>query len=191
MDPLWTLFLGMIVVIGGVSGLPSAAGVSSDSGCHALAPPCSTLRSFCAFAYPALADTTDCSAAAASGGSAPASSVCIFSCATDSEDLDACTARSSEVVSRRAISCPAFTASPVRTAMLFTVPLTLTPLELAENESFAVREEAAHVTPFGTLLHFRKDVEAGQPRVMLVAPLSGAAPWPAWIAPQCALRDRA
>jgi polyhydroxyalkanoate depolymerase len=41
------------------------------------------------------------------------------------------------------------------------------------NEEVAVREEAAHVTPFGTLLHFRKEVDTPQPRVLLVAPLSG------------------
>ena len=34
-------------------------------------------------------------------------------------------------------------------------------------------EEAAHVTPFGTLLHFKKDIDTAQPRVLLVAPLSG------------------
>ena len=31
----------------------------------------------------------------------------------------------------------------------------------------------ALITPFGTLLHFKKDVETAQPRVLLVAPLSG------------------
>ena len=36
-----------------------------------------------------------------------------------------------------------------------------------------MREEAAHVTPFGTLLHFKKDIDTAQPRVLLVAPLSG------------------
>ena len=41
------------------------------------------------------------------------------------------------------------------------------------NREVEVREEAAHVTPFGTLLHFKKDIDAAQPRVMLVAPLSG------------------
>ena len=34
-------------------------------------------------------------------------------------------------------------------------------------------EEAADVTPFGTLLHFKKDVAQAQPRVLVVAPLSG------------------
>jgi poly(3-hydroxybutyrate) depolymerase len=41
------------------------------------------------------------------------------------------------------------------------------------NREVAVQERAALVTPFGTLLHFKKDVETAQPRVLLVAPLSG------------------
>jgi poly(3-hydroxybutyrate) depolymerase len=41
------------------------------------------------------------------------------------------------------------------------------------NEEVAVHEEAARVTAFGTLLHFKKTIDAAQPRVLLVAPLSG------------------
>ena len=41
------------------------------------------------------------------------------------------------------------------------------------NRAVAVTEEALAVTPFGTLLHFKKDVETSQPRVLVVAPLSG------------------
>jgi polyhydroxyalkanoate depolymerase len=41
------------------------------------------------------------------------------------------------------------------------------------NEEIPVVEEAAHVTPFGTLLRFSKAVDTPQPRVLLVAPLSG------------------
>ena len=41
------------------------------------------------------------------------------------------------------------------------------------NREVEVREEAALKTPFGTLLHFKKDIETAQPRVLLVAPLSG------------------
>ena len=41
------------------------------------------------------------------------------------------------------------------------------------NREVAVVEQAAMQTPFGTLLHFRKDIETAQPRVMVVAPLSG------------------
>jgi poly(3-hydroxybutyrate) depolymerase len=36
-----------------------------------------------------------------------------------------------------------------------------------------VTEEAATSTPFATLLHFRKEIETPQPRVLLVAPMSG------------------
>jgi poly(3-hydroxybutyrate) depolymerase len=36
-----------------------------------------------------------------------------------------------------------------------------------------VREEIVASTAFGTLLHFRKNIEASQPRVLVVAPLSG------------------
>jgi len=41
------------------------------------------------------------------------------------------------------------------------------------RRAVAVREEAAHRTPFGTLLHFEKDMDAAQPRVLVVAPMSG------------------
>jgi polyhydroxyalkanoate depolymerase len=41
------------------------------------------------------------------------------------------------------------------------------------NREVAVTEEAADVTPFGTLLHFKKDIGQAQPRVLLIAPLSG------------------
>ena len=44
---------------------------------------------------------------------------------------------------------------------------------LVGNREVAVRERAALTTPFGTLLHFQKDIETVQPRVLLVAPLSG------------------
>jgi len=41
------------------------------------------------------------------------------------------------------------------------------------NRPVAVTEDASLTTPFGTLLHFRKDIDMAQPRVLLVAPLSG------------------
>ncbi len=41
------------------------------------------------------------------------------------------------------------------------------------NREAAVTEEAFDVTPFATLLHFKKDIDQAQPRVLLVAPLSG------------------
>jgi poly(3-hydroxybutyrate) depolymerase len=42
-----------------------------------------------------------------------------------------------------------------------------------DGQAVAVTEEAADDTPFGTLLHFRKDHAVAQPRVLLVAPMSG------------------
>jgi poly(3-hydroxybutyrate) depolymerase len=41
------------------------------------------------------------------------------------------------------------------------------------NREVEVREEIAEATAFGTLLHFKKDLDQAQPRVLLVAPLSG------------------
>ena len=41
------------------------------------------------------------------------------------------------------------------------------------NREVAVTEEAADVTPFATLRHFKKDIDQTQPRVLLIAPLSG------------------
>ncbi len=41
------------------------------------------------------------------------------------------------------------------------------------NREVEVHEEAAATTPFGTLLHFKKDIATVQPRVLVVAPLSG------------------
>jgi polyhydroxyalkanoate depolymerase len=41
------------------------------------------------------------------------------------------------------------------------------------NREVPAHEHAALTTPFGTLLHFKKDIDTSQPRVLLVAPLSG------------------
>ena len=41
------------------------------------------------------------------------------------------------------------------------------------NELVPVEEKPRFVAPFGTLLHFKKDVATPQPRVLVVAPLSG------------------
>jgi len=41
------------------------------------------------------------------------------------------------------------------------------------NREVAVTEEKTAVLPFGTLLRFKKDVDIAQPRVLVVAPLSG------------------
>ena len=44
---------------------------------------------------------------------------------------------------------------------------------VVDGKEMAVREEATYTTPFGTLLRFAKDIDVVQPRVLLVAPLSG------------------
>ena len=41
------------------------------------------------------------------------------------------------------------------------------------GRSLAVHEEVAHATPFGTLLHFRKANAEPQPKLLVVAPMSG------------------
>ncbi|MCK0206860.1 polyhydroxyalkanoate depolymerase [Starkeya koreensis] len=41
------------------------------------------------------------------------------------------------------------------------------------NREVEVREEVALALPFGSLLHFAKDIDQPQPRVLVVAPLSG------------------
>jgi poly(3-hydroxybutyrate) depolymerase len=41
------------------------------------------------------------------------------------------------------------------------------------NQEVGVTEEVADETPFGTLLRFRKDRDIAQPRVLVVAPMSG------------------
>src|ERR1700753_3434690 len=41
------------------------------------------------------------------------------------------------------------------------------------NQELAVTEEVVYATPFGSLLHFRKENSPEQPRMLLVAPMSG------------------
>jgi poly(3-hydroxybutyrate) depolymerase len=41
------------------------------------------------------------------------------------------------------------------------------------EQEVAVREVVAHTTPFATLLNFKKDLKVIQPRVLIVAPMSG------------------
>jgi poly(3-hydroxybutyrate) depolymerase len=42
-----------------------------------------------------------------------------------------------------------------------------------DHQVVTVSEEVVHRTPFCSLLHFRKDIQPTQPRVLLVAPLAG------------------
>lgn len=41
------------------------------------------------------------------------------------------------------------------------------------NREISVTEEIAYATPFGSLLHFKKEGVSEQPRMLLVAPMSG------------------
>jgi poly(3-hydroxybutyrate) depolymerase len=50
-------------------------------------------------------------------------------------------------------------------------PFNIAPVRVG-NREVGLREKTAS-TPFGTLLHFQKDIDTPQPRVLLVAPLSG------------------
>lgn len=51
-------------------------------------------------------------------------------------------------------------------------PYAIKPVSVG-NRELPVSEEVAFATPFGSLLHFRKDGAAEQPKVLLVAPMSG------------------
>ncbi|PHK96105.1 poly(3-hydroxybutyrate) depolymerase [Pseudoroseomonas rhizosphaerae] len=51
-------------------------------------------------------------------------------------------------------------------------PFGFTSVEIG-NRDVAVEEVPLHSTPFGTLLHFRKDIDLPQPKVLVVAPMSG------------------
>ncbi|CAN5324864.1 polyhydroxyalkanoate depolymerase [soil metagenome] len=51
-------------------------------------------------------------------------------------------------------------------------PWNITSVKVGDTE-LPVTEEAVHVTPFATLMRFRKDVAVPQPRVLIVAPMSG------------------
>lgn len=41
------------------------------------------------------------------------------------------------------------------------------------NRDVPVIEEVVHTTPFGSLLHFRKELDKEQPKVLVIAPISG------------------
>ena len=51
-------------------------------------------------------------------------------------------------------------------------PFALEPVPVG-NQRASVSEEVVRATPFATLLHFKKDMQADQPKVLVVAPMSG------------------
>src|SRR3977135_3751527 len=60
-----------------------------------------------------------------------------------------------------------------RTSLTYTRPAYGIERVLVGNRELAVTEEISFATPFGSLLHFKKENSAEQPRLLLVAPMSG------------------
>src|SRR5689334_5841368 len=60
-----------------------------------------------------------------------------------------------------------------RSSLTYTRPAYGIGTVMAGNREVAVTEEVAWATPFGSLLHFRKEDGPEQPRLLLVAPMSG------------------
>src|SRR5690242_1335363 len=60
-----------------------------------------------------------------------------------------------------------------RAGLTHTRPDYRIPAVMVGNREVEITEEAVLTLPFGTLLRFKKDIEIEQPRVLVVAPLSG------------------
>ena len=60
-----------------------------------------------------------------------------------------------------------------RTSLTYTRPPYGIDKVMVGNQELAVTEEVVYATPFGSLLHFRKENSPLQPRMLLVAPMSG------------------
>ena len=60
-----------------------------------------------------------------------------------------------------------------RTSLTYTRPAYGIDRVLVGNRELEVTEEVVYATPFGSLLHFKKDQSPEQPRMLLVAPMSG------------------
>src|ERR1700726_3508379 len=60
-----------------------------------------------------------------------------------------------------------------RTSLTYTRPAYGIDKVLVGNRELEVTEEVAFATPFGSLLHFKKENSPEQPRLLLVAPMSG------------------
>jgi polyhydroxyalkanoate depolymerase len=60
-----------------------------------------------------------------------------------------------------------------RTSLTYTRPAYGIGKVMVGNREFEVTEEVAFATPFGSLLHFKKENAPEQPRLLLVAPMSG------------------
>ena len=60
-----------------------------------------------------------------------------------------------------------------RTSLTYTRPAYGIDKVMVGNQELAVTEEVTYATPFGSLLHFKKENSPEQPRMLLVAPMSG------------------
>lgn len=60
-----------------------------------------------------------------------------------------------------------------RTSLTYTRPAYGIDKVMVGNQELEVTEEVVYATPFGSLLHFRKENSPEQPRMLLVAPMSG------------------
>ena len=60
-----------------------------------------------------------------------------------------------------------------RTSLTYTRPAYGIDTVMVGNQEVEVTEEVTYTTPFGSLLHFKKENSPEQPRLLLVAPMSG------------------
>src|SRR6201986_2106712 len=60
-----------------------------------------------------------------------------------------------------------------RASLTYTRPAYGIDSVMVGNRELAVKEEVVHATPFGSLLRFRKEDGPEQPKLLLVAPMSG------------------
>ncbi|HMH62929.1 MAG TPA: polyhydroxyalkanoate depolymerase, partial [Bradyrhizobium sp.] len=60
-----------------------------------------------------------------------------------------------------------------RTSLTYTRPAYGIDKVLVGNQELKVTEEVVYATPFGSLLRFKKENSPEQPRMLLVAPMSG------------------
>ena len=60
-----------------------------------------------------------------------------------------------------------------RSSLTYTRPAYGIDRVLVGNQELEVTEEVTYATPFGSLLHFKKENAPEQPRLLLVAPMSG------------------
>ena len=60
-----------------------------------------------------------------------------------------------------------------RTSLTYTRPAYGIDKVMVGNQEYAISEEVAYATPFGSLLRFKKEGAPEQPKLLLVAPMSG------------------